>query len=101
MEEVESDPNKAISNEKKHKERGVGLTFKEAEEVFLDPYAIEVFDDVNSTIEESRYKVLGRVKRQVVVVVVYTPRNGKSGIISARYASARERQVYYDRLGKI
>lgn len=87
---------KAASNEKKHKARGVGLTFKEAEEVFADPYAIEVFDDINSTLTESRYKVIGRVKRQVVVVVIYTPRNGKSRIISARYASPKERKVYYD-----
>ena len=101
IEEIESDPRKAQSNEKKHKKRGIGLTFKEAEEVFLDPYAIEVFDAVNSTIEESRYRVLGRVRRQIVVVVVYTPRGGKSRIISARYATPNERQVYYDRLGKI
>ena len=39
---------------KKHKERGIGLTFKEAAEVFSDPYALEVFDSANSTLEESR-----------------------------------------------
>ena len=70
---------------KKHKERGIGMAFKEAAEVFSDPYALEVFDSANSTLEESRYKVLGRVKRQVVVVVVYTPRRGKSRISRALF----------------
>ena len=34
--------------------RGIGLTFKEAAEVFSDPYALEVFNSTNSTLEESR-----------------------------------------------
>ena len=62
MEEVESDPNKAISNEKKHKERGVGLTFKEAEEVFLDPYAIEFFFFFYSTIVKNEKQSIRIVK---------------------------------------
>ena len=96
MQDSEWDTAKAASNKKKHKAHGISLSFEEAEEVFFDPYAIEIFDAENSTLKESRFKVLGRVKRQVVVVVVYTPRNGKSRIISARYASPKERQVYYD-----
>ena len=94
VQDVEWDTAKAASNKKKHKARGISLSFQEAEEVFFDPYAIEFFDAENSTLEESRFKVLGRIKRQVVIVAVYTPRNGKSRIISARYASPKERQVY-------
>ena len=101
-EETESDPNKAASNIKKHKKKnGEGLSFEEAEEVFDDEWAIEEFDEHNSTLEETRFRVLGRVKSQLVVVVAYTPRNGKRRIISARPANSRERKVYYDRLGKI
>lgn len=96
-EETESDP-----NIKKHKKKnGEGLSFEEAEEVFDDEWAIEEFDERNSTLEETRFRVLGRIKSQLVVVVAYTPRNGKRRIISARPASSRERKVYYDRLGKI
>ena len=96
QEKTESAPNKAASNVKKHH-----LTFAEAEEVFNDEWAIEKFDEINSTLEEARYIILGRVKSQIVVVVVYTPRNSKRRIISARYANSRERKVYYDRLRKI
>lgn len=84
---------KAESNIKKHR----GLTFDEAVEVFSDPFALEEFDEDNSTENEFRYRIIGRIKRQVVIVVVYTPRNGNIRVISARYASAKERQVYYDR----
>jgi hypothetical protein len=98
----ESDPAKAATNIKKHKKKdGVGLSFEEASEVFNDEWAIEEFDENNSTIEESRFIVIGRVKSQLIVVVVYTPRNGKRRIISARPATSRERKVYYDRLGQI
>ena len=102
QERFECDPNKAESNLRKHKKKdGEGLSFEEAAEVFDDEWAIEMFDEVNSSIDESRFKVLGRVKSQIVVLVVYTPRNGNRRIISARCATARERKVYYDRLGKI
>lgn len=84
---------KASSNEKKH-----NLTFAEAAEVFDDPFYLEQYDIENSTVYEERYKVLGRIKNQIVVVVVYTPRNGKTRIISARYALSHERRMYYDRL---
>ena len=101
-EESESDPMKAAKNIKKHKKKsGVGLSFAEGEEVFDDEWAIEEFDENDSTLEEARFRVLGRVRSQLVVVVVYTPRNGKRRIISARPATAHERKFYYDRLGKI
>ncbi|MBR6295933.1 MAG: BrnT family toxin [Treponema sp.] len=91
MEEFEWDNNKASSNMKKHD----GLTFEMAEEVFEDPFAIEKYDEINSTIEEDRFIVLGRIKNQLVVVTVYTPKNGKRRIISARYATSNERRLYY------
>ena len=91
MEEFEWDNNKVSSNMKKHD----GLTFEMAEEVFEDPFAIEKYDEINSTIEEDRFIVLGRIKNQLVVVTVYTPKNGKRRIISARYATSNERRLYY------
>ena len=91
MEEFEWNDCKAASNIKKHE----GLTFEVAEEVFEDPFAIEKYDEINSTIEEDRFIVLGRIKNQLVVVTVYTPKNGKRRIISARYATSNERRLYY------
>lgn len=87
----EWDLEKAEINWKKH-----SIKFEEAKEVFDDPFAIESLDKENSTIDETRYRIIGRVKRQVVVLVAYTPRNGKSRIISARYATQKERKAYYD-----
>ncbi|MCQ2248564.1 MAG: BrnT family toxin [Treponema sp.] len=97
VESVEWDNAKADANEKKHE----GLTFEEAAEVFDDPFALEKYDGLHSTAEESRYIVIGRIKRQVVTLVVYTPRGEKRRIISARYATSNERKAYYDRLRKI
>jgi uncharacterized DUF497 family protein len=91
MEEFEWHEKKAASNIKKHD----GLSFETAEEVFEDPFAIEKYDEINSTIEEDRFIVLGRIKNQLVVVTVYTPKNGKRRIISARYATSNERRLYY------
>lgn len=93
----EWDSKKAEVNVSKHE----GLTFEEAAEVFDDPFALEKFDENHSTIEESRYIVIGRIKRQIVTLVVYTPRDNKRRIISARYATSIERKAYYDRLRKI
>lgn len=92
MSEAEWHDAKAQKNKKKHK----GLSFEAAQEVFGDPYAVEIFDETHSTLDELRFKVLGRIKNQTVVVVVYTQRSDKIRIISARYASVKERQAYYD-----
>ncbi len=94
----EWDIDKANINSRKHKFKGIGITFEEAQEVFEDPFYLEKFDYQNSTSEEERFRIIGRVKRQLVVFVVYTPRNGKQRIISARAALAQERKEYYDRI---
>ena len=97
IEETEWHDKKASINIKKHE----GLTFEEAKEALDDPYSIEEYDEAHSTVEEARYNVIGAVKRKIVVFVVYTPRNDKSRIISARYALSHERKKYYDRLREI
>lgn len=85
---------KARTNIKKH-----GLSFEEAKEVFYDPFQLERYDEKNSSLNEDRYIVIGRVKAQIVAVVVYTPRNGARRIISARYANEKERRLYYGQFG--
>lgn len=60
--------------------------------IFLDPNCLEREDkrDYN----ETRIQVIGIVN-QVVLLVVYTKRNGRYRIISARRANKNERRQYY------
>ena len=85
--EIEWDNNKAASNLIKHK-----IDFEDAKNIFLDPNRLEREDkrDYN----ETRIQVIGMVN-QVVLFVVYTKRNGRYRIISARRANKNERRQYY------
>lgn len=91
--DVDWDDYKAECNIKKH-----GLSFDEAQKVFSDPNAIEICDEKNSTIDEERYIVIGRVNDKMVVNVVYTDRNGKRRIITARLAVKNEWRMYFAKL---
>lgn len=85
--EIEWDNNKAASNLIKHQ-----IDFEDAKNIFLDPNRLEREDkrDYN----ETRIQVIGIVN-QVVLFVVYTKRNGRYRIISARRASKNEQRQYY------
>ena len=68
------------------------IDFEDAKNIFLDPNRLEREDkrDYN----EPRIQVIGIVN-QVVLFVVYTKRNGRYRIISARRANKNERRQYY------
>jgi uncharacterized DUF497 family protein len=85
--EIEWDNNKAASNLIKHK-----IDFEDAKNIFLDPNRLEREDkrDYN----ETRIQVIGIVN-QVVLFIVYTKRNGRYRIISARRANKNEQRQYY------
>jgi uncharacterized DUF497 family protein len=85
--EIEWDNNKAASNLIKHK-----IDFEDAKNIFLDSNRLEREDkrDYN----ETRIQVIGMVN-QVVLFVVYTKRNGRYRIISARRANKNEQRQYY------
>jgi uncharacterized protein len=85
--EIEWDNNKAASNLIKHK-----IDFEDAKNIFLDSTRLEREDkrDYN----ETRIQVIGMVN-QVVLFVVYTKRNGRYRIISARRANKNEQRQYY------
>ena len=76
------DTNKAEINLKNH-----NLSFEEATLVFEDLFALELFDDEHSNLEEKRFIRLG-LANGVILFVVYTMR-GKDAevyrIISARF----------------
>ena len=85
--EIEWDNNKAVSNLIKHK-----IDFEDAKNIFLDPNHLERED--KRDYDETRIQVIGIVN-QVVLFVVYTQRNGRYRIISARRANKNEQRQYY------
>jgi uncharacterized DUF497 family protein len=92
--ECEWDEKKNKLNQKKH-----GISFEEAKEVFQDPNAIEFFDEEHSE-NEDRYICLGDIGELVIVVVIFTDRNGIARLISARSAEPIEEETYYEHLKK-
>jgi len=85
--EIEWDNNKAAANLLKHK-----IDFEDAKNIFLDTNCLERED--KRDYDETRIQVIGIVN-QVVLFVVYTKRNGRYRIISARRANKNERRQYY------
>ena len=85
--EIEWDNNKAASNSIKHK-----IDFEDAKNIFLDPNRLQRED--KRDYDETRIQVIGIVN-QVVLFVVYTKRNGRYRIISARRANKNEQRQYY------
>ena len=82
------DSEKAEINYRKHK-----IKFEEAAFVFLDEYKIDDYDEIHSD-DEERFKIVGMVEK--VLVVIYTERNDRNRIISARQATKFERNEYYE-----
>ena len=81
------DPAKAASNLRKH-----GVSFADAEGVFFDPLAIHREDPQAEG--EERFVVLGMGSAGQLLVVVYTIREDKVRVISARRATRREVRDY-------
>ena|GEM_PF-252515 len=79
------DSEKAEINWQKHKVR-----FETAVEVFLDENYIEDYDETHSD-EEHRYKIIGLVEK--VLVVIYTERDDRNRIISARLADKKKGEI--------
>jgi len=86
----EWDPDKAISNERKH-----GVSFEEARTVFSDERA-RLIDDPDHSQGEDRFILLGLSLRLRVLVVVHCNRAADETIriISARRATRDEQRFY-------
>ena len=81
------DPKKAATNLKKH-----GVSFADAEGVFLDPLAIHQTDpDAEG---EERFIAIGLGSAGGTLVVIYTLRGEDIRLISARRATRREVRNY-------
>ena len=83
----EWDSEKAAKNFKKHK-----IRFEDAVYAFFDEYNIDEYDESHSD-DEERMKLIGMVDK--VLVVIYTDREDRHRIISARQATKFERDEYY------
>jgi uncharacterized DUF497 family protein len=81
------DPKKAASNLRRH-----GVSFADAEGVFLDPLAIHQ-PDPDAECEE-RFIAVGFGSAGNVLVAVYTLRGEEIRLISARRAARREVKDY-------
>ena len=80
---------KSHMNRKKHR-----VSFEEASDLFYrgDDY-LEIFDDTHSD-EEDRFIAIGPIERGLVLVV-YTERDDEMvRLISARWATKREAELY-------
>ena len=84
----EWDEDKEKSNLSKHK-----VGFDEAEAVFSDTLSVTISDPDHS-IEENRFIDIGMSNKSRVLVVVYTEREERIRIISARKAKRAERKIY-------
>jgi uncharacterized DUF497 family protein len=82
--EFEWDPNKAARNLKKH-----GIDFADAALVLYDELAVTLRDE---GVDERRFVTLGLDALGRLLVVVYTWRDERIRIISARPATAKERR---------
>ena len=84
----EFDPDKAKSNLRKH-----GVSFAHAEQALRDPMA-HTIDDPDSR-GEHRFITLGMDSLGRLLVVIYTQREERTRLISARKASRGEVNRYH------
>jgi uncharacterized protein len=86
--EVEFDPAKAAANLKKHR-----VSFAHAEQSLRDPLAVTIEDPDAS--DEARFVTLGTDALGRILIVIHTPREERTRIISARRASPGEVKIYH------
>lgn len=86
--DIEFDPAKAQTNLRKHK-----VSFAHAEQALRDPLAVTIEDP--DALGEQRFVTLGMDALGRVLVVVHTPRESLTRLISARKASRGETEQYH------
>ena len=90
----EWDANKALINLVKHK-----ISFREATEVFDDPYVVEIYDTFHST-DETRFSLIGFSSKRLLFVVFTVRSTNTIRLISARKANQAERRIYERRINR-
>jgi uncharacterized protein len=94
--QFEWDPQKGLSNLKKHK-----VSFDEARTVFFDEEAIVYFDKDHSD-HEDRFLILGQSETTNILVVCHCHYEDPNTfrLISARRATEKENDYYFSRRTK-
>ena len=82
------DEEKAKKNLDKH-----SISFDEATSVFDDPLFL-TFADLDHSIEERRFIIMGESARGRLLVVAYTERGSATRLISERTVTRKERKAY-------
>lgn len=70
-----------------------GVECRQAEESFLDENSL-ILDDIEHSTKEERYLLIGKDHQGIVLYIVFTQRNNKVRVISARIANKKERRFY-------
>lgn len=70
-----------------------GVAFEEAVSAFADPLG-RIVDDPRHSREESRYALIAQSERGRVLVIMFTERDERIRVISARRATPTERRQY-------
>ena len=83
---------KAADNYAKH-----GISFETARVVFKDVFAVEGFDD-REAYGEDRFTIIGMAEG-TLLFVVYTPRQHRLRLMSARRATRHEQDDCYQQNG--
>ena len=86
----EWDSEKNEANIHKH-----GLSFEQVISAFDDPFFLERYDKEHSSEIEDRFFGLGMVQNILIVASSYIESN-RIRLISARKASPKEKEIYYD-----
>ena len=92
--DLEWDPDKARRNQRKH-----GLSFGEAGELFRSGTNYLEIYDIEHSEDEDRFIAIGPVRRGVICVVFVERETDTVRIVSARFATRRERQLLAEYLG--
>jgi len=69
------------------------VDFRECEEVFFNQPLL-INEDIKHSFHEKRYYLLGRSDTNRMLFLVFTLRNNKIRVISARDQSNKERMIY-------
>lgn len=76
--------------------RNHGISFELAQRIFAGP--VLTWLDDREDYGEDRFISIGAIDGVALIVVVHTDREGRVRLISARAASRRERQTYYEQI---
>ena len=78
-----------IEKNKKH-----NVEDREAEETFFDENKVKFSDIIHSTGQEERLRIIGKTKKGRLLFIVFTKRENKIRIISARDVNRKEVPLY-------